>query len=169
MWTDDQTAKLRELTPTGQSAAEIARILAKEFGFRFTRNMVLSKLLRLGVKLKNAKTDDAWKRPTRADPARPPRLPGRPKTLLIPKHLKSNAPDIALRPEPPVPTSAITIHELSMGKCHWPLGDPRTPEFRYCGMPTLTPPMRQTKYYCEHHHQIAWVPAPKRVRSTHAS
>jgi GcrA cell cycle regulator len=38
------------------------------------------------------------------------------------------------------------------GTCVWPIGNPRTPEFRFCGDASLT-----AKPYCEMHAQIAYV------------
>lgn len=68
--------------------------------------------------------------------------------------------------EPPPPENAITIEELTMGRCHWPLGDPKTQEFRYCGAGTSDAGSRQReRYYCDAHHAIAYTPAPpRRVR-----
>jgi GcrA cell cycle regulator len=33
--------------------------------------------------------------------------------------------------------------------CRWPIGDPRSDEFRYCGAPAA-------KSWCAHHHAIAY-------------
>jgi GcrA cell cycle regulator len=53
----------------------------------------------------------------------------------------------------------VTIMELKEAMCRWPLGDPSTPEFRYCGAksPVGTP-------YCTHHAGIAYQPAQDRRR-----
>lgn len=39
--------------------------------------------------------------------------------------------------------------------CCWPLGDPTTPEFRFCG------DMPSTSRYCERHHKMAYRPATR--------
>ena len=63
----------------------------------------------------------------------------------------------ALPPPPPVPLPEdcrpCTIVELTDHRCHWPEGDPLTPEFRYCGaLKPLEGP------YCPHHTKIAYTP-----------
>src|SRR5215207_8315401 len=49
--------------------------------------------------------------------------------------------------------------ELREGVCCWPLGDPTTPAFRYCGARAVG-----GLPYCAHHDQIAYQPAAKRKR-----
>jgi GcrA cell cycle regulator len=51
------------------------------------------------------------------------------------------------------------ILELREFMCRWPLGDPTTPEFRYCGTQAL-----MGLPYCPHHAQIAYQPAAERKR-----
>ena len=69
----------------------------------------------------------------------------------------------ALRPEEEVvvPISMrVTLTDLCETMCHWPLGDPTTPEFRFCGSrydPGEGP-------YCRHHSRIAYQPQADRRR-----
>jgi GcrA cell cycle regulator len=59
-----------------------------------------------------------------------------------------------------LPRSAgVTIMELREAMCRFPLGDPTTPEFRFCGAQAIT-----GLPYCAHHAQIAYVPAAERKR-----
>jgi GcrA cell cycle regulator len=53
----------------------------------------------------------------------------------------------------------VTIVELRESMCKWPLGDPSSMEFRYCGSPVNagTP-------YCQHHGKLAYQPAQDRRR-----
>ena len=53
----------------------------------------------------------------------------------------------------------VTIVELRESMCKWPLGDPSSSEFRYCGSPVSsgTP-------YCQHHGKLAYQPAQDRRR-----
>lgn len=44
---------------------------------------------------------------------------------------------------------ACGISELDSHRCHFPFGEPRTPEFHYCGGPS-----KQDGPYCEYHHMI---------------
>jgi len=55
-------------------------------------------------------------------------------------------------PEAPV-EGGITIIDLTEDNCHWPYGDPATPEFRYCGGSC-----DQTSPYCVFHHALAYQP-----------
>ena len=72
--------------------------------------------------------------------------------------------------EPPQPARApedvvvpmslrVTIVELRESMCKWPLGDPSSSEFRYCGSPAHagTP-------YCGYHGKLAYQPAQDRRR-----
>jgi GcrA cell cycle regulator len=59
-----------------------------------------------------------------------------------------------------VPRSeGVTIMELRESTCRWPLGDPTTPKFRYCGARVVEGPP-----YCSHHAQVAYQPAAERKR-----
>lgn len=41
---------------------------------------------------------------------------------------------------------------LAPGQCHWPIGDPRAPEFRFCRAPVA----RAGEPYCAEHRARAW-------------
>jgi len=53
----------------------------------------------------------------------------------------------------------VTIMELREAMCRWPLGDPATPEFRYCGAQAI-----MGLPYCPYHAQVAYQPAAERKR-----
>jgi GcrA cell cycle regulator len=53
----------------------------------------------------------------------------------------------------------VTIMELREGMCRWPVGDPTTPEFRFCGSNGAS-----VGPYCKHHARIAYQPAQERRR-----
>ena len=54
----------------------------------------------------------------------------------------------------------VTIMELRESMCRWPLGDPTTPEFRFCG---ANSPIGEGPY-CAYHATIAYQPAQDRRR-----
>ena len=56
-------------------------------------------------------------------------------------------------------SAGVTIMELREAMCRFPLGDPATPEFRFCGAQAIT-----GLPYCPHHAQIAYQPAAERKR-----
>ncbi len=58
----------------------------------------------------------------------------------------------------------VTIMELREGMCRWPIGDPTSPEFRFCGARSdIGSP------YCDHHARIAYQPAADRRRERKAA
>ena len=54
----------------------------------------------------------------------------------------------------------VTIMELRESMCRWPIGDPSSPDFRYCGgeAPIGAGP------YCRFHSRIAYQPTQSRNR-----
>src|SRR5262245_7629984 len=48
-------------------------------------------------------------------------------------------------------STAQKVLALGLGSCRWPYGDPRHPDFHFCGSPVAR------KSYCEQHHALAYV------------
>lgn len=85
-------------------------------------------------------------------------------------------------PEVPVPDVELEIHEsvteavvtpmsdrvqisdLREVHCRWPMGDPRTEEFRYCGAES---PIGRS--YCAYHHRVAYQPSVPPARKRRAA
>jgi GcrA cell cycle regulator len=57
-----------------------------------------------------------------------------------------------------------TVDTLEPYDCRWPIGDPRHPDFHFCGAPQL--PGRP---YCELHWRMAFLPAKARDPSASAA
>ena len=57
-----------------------------------------------------------------------------------------------------------SILELSEEKCHWPIGDPGTPEFFFCGGRSI-----DGLPYCGYHSRIAYQPVSERRREKRAA
>ncbi|AUN29518.1 MAG: GcrA family cell cycle regulator [Niveispirillum sp.] len=55
------------------------------------------------------------------------------------------------------PTKGATILSLTERMCKWPVGDPKSPDFHFCGKPSLN-----GLPYCAEHAAIAYQPARKR-------
>jgi GcrA cell cycle regulator len=53
-----------------------------------------------------------------------------------------------------------TLVELNEATCRWPVGDPSSSEFYFCGGKAL-----QSLPYCAHHSRIAYQPASDRRRA----
>ena len=51
----------------------------------------------------------------------------------------------------------LTLMELTERTCKWPVGDPATPDFWFCGLPT-----QQGKPYCDAHVGVAFQPMSSR-------
>jgi GcrA cell cycle regulator len=58
----------------------------------------------------------------------------------------------------PAPVSPRPIIQLSGRECCWPIGDPKTKEFRYCDGPA---PLGRS--YCDKHHKLAYVKVQRRL------
>lgn len=160
-WTDDRVAMLRRLWEDGQSASKIAAQLGG-----VTRNAVIGKVHRLGLAARARGGEEAA---TAVPPS---------KTVEIETAIavvETQAPEpvaiLAHRPAPEFPAPApaapvalavserVTIMDLRESMCRWPLGDPTTPEFRFCGARSIT-----GLPYCTHHAEIAYQPAAERKR-----
>lgn len=165
-WTDDRVDQLRKLWMDGLSASQIANTL----GEGVTRNAVIGKVHRLGLSGR-AKAPSSAKPRARTSQPRQTRTPRRSNggggvhgnTALA----YSPRPYAPPRPaeDVVVPLSdPITIMELREDTCRFPLGDPSTPEFRYCGGKS-----EAGIPYCPFHNQIAYQPAQDRRRDRRAS
>jgi GcrA cell cycle regulator len=167
-WTDEVVEQLKQHWIDGKSASQIAGLL----GNGVTRNAVIGKVHRLGL-AGRAKTPSASiPRPRRVAPPPAHRIAGPPRlSAHVAPRITHGATALAIAPqalaeleEPEfesvvVPMSLrVTIVELKESMCRWPLGDPATSEFRYCGSPTASGP------YCAHHGGLAYQPAQDRRR-----
>jgi GcrA cell cycle regulator len=80
--------------------------------------------------------------------------PAPPALALVKPHSAAHPASSAL-PE----SSRVTIMELREFMCRWPMGDPSTPDFRFCGDRAIS-----GLPYCTHHSRIAYQPAAERKR-----
>jgi GcrA cell cycle regulator len=165
-WTDEIVEQLKQHWIDGKSASQIASLL----GNGVTRNAVIGKVHRLGL-AGRAKTPSAIvPRHRRLAPPPVHRVAG-PRLNAHAARITRGATALALAPEAlseleqpefesvVVPMSLrVTIVELKESMCRWPLGDPSTSEFRYCGSPTASGP------YCAYHGGLAYQPAQERRR-----
>jgi GcrA cell cycle regulator len=162
-WTDERVEQLRQLWLDGKSASQIAATLANGI----TRNAVIGKVHRLGLSGRvKAPTQNAPRPRIASKPA-----PQRPMATQRPQGPRTHganalayAPRAETRPierpveEVVIPMSErVTIMELKEAMCRWPMGDPATPDFRYCGgkSPIGVP-------YCTYHSRVAYQPAQDR-------
>lgn len=149
----------------GCSGGETGRIL------NCGRNAVIGKVHRLGlVRSPQAKAQENKVNRARAFAARARRealgsdyKPRRPPPAKKPLYaIHSNLASI----KPPTPVAEVrvfaecllvTIEDLNDSMCRWPIGNPKTDEFRYCGLPTRGS-------YCRFHGGLAYVEVADRKR-----
>lgn len=158
-WTEDRVRILRILWLEGLTATNIARQLGG-----VTRSAVIGKAHRLGI--------------SRPEPSRPGTPLSKPKASKEPRVTKPAASSAKPqrrrddRPAPdrrevttvrtPCPTpeerGLATVLTLNLHTCRWPIGDPSTDTFSFCGRGT------GGQTYCTDHVRIAYAPAPKGYR-----
>ena len=166
-WTDERVDLLRRLWEDGLSASRIATQIGG-----ISRNAVIGKVHRLGL-AGRVKPSEAAPVPARRKPLGEPQVeiveePTLPEPPAIVSHRP--APDFPLAPPAPAPepsalavSQRVTIMDLRESMCRWPLGDPTSPDFRFCGGRSIA-----GLPYCTHHAQIAYQPAAERKRDRRA-
>lgn len=162
-WTDERVELLKKLWADGLSASQIAAEIGS-----VTRNAVIGKVHRLGLSGRVKPSQQGNPRPKKAAPSRPATpvasvAPvGRPAPVLVPAPAALAVDPEPARPVEPVAvpvTERVTIMELREFMCRWPLGDPTSAEFRFCGARSIT-----GLPYCNHHASVAYQPAADRKR-----
>ena len=170
-WTDERVELLRKLWLDGLSASRIAAELAGGV----TRNAVIGKVHRLGLSGRIKAPSSPVN--TRSRPAKPlgtdrSGVPGLPQRAVAMPMIGNVALAIQDRPAalPLVRrsyddnvvnmTENVTIMELRESMCRWPVGDPSSAEFRYCGGKA---PIGEGPY-CKHHSRMAYQPTQERRR-----
>jgi GcrA cell cycle regulator len=157
-WTDDRVELLKKLWSDGLSASQIAAELGG-----ISRNSVIGKVHRLGLsgRAKSPSSSVPRQRKPRAHShmIRIQRGGVRGNTALAPMF------EADVEPEPELIDNIIpiaqrcTILELNDSKCHWPIGDPSSADFFFCGGKTL-----EGLPYCGYHSRVAYQPASDRRR-----
>ncbi|MDI4657510.1 GcrA family cell cycle regulator [Xanthobacter autotrophicus] len=169
-WTDERVELLKKLWSEGLSASQIATELGE-----VTRNAVIGKVHRLGLSGRAKSPTPAPARP-RSKTDRPERTgtgtgdlarPHRPATIgntalaAEPEEMPEEAPAPAPKAVDNVVPMAqrCTIMNLTESTCRWPLGEPGTESFHFCGGKSNpgTP-------YCTTHARMAYQPVQDRRR-----
>jgi GcrA cell cycle regulator len=156
-WTDERVELLKKLWSDGLSASQIAAELGG-----ITRNAVIGKVHRLGLSGRAKSTSTGAPRPRKT------RSPSH--MLRIGRSVRGNtalahAYDIEADAEPELIDNIIpigqrrTILELNEQTCRWPVGDPGSTDFFFCGGQTIT-----SLPYCAYHSRMAYQPASDRRR-----
>lgn len=148
-WTDWHIAEMRRRAAEGESAKQVAECC------NFSRAAVLGKANRLGIQFNSLGQAELRKtnRELRAKglPVRKESAPRAPRE----RRVKISAPAFVPVPVQPEPAPQhigplVSIMDLKEGVCRYPIGDPGTDEFGYCGALALQAP------YCCAHRLIAY-------------
>ncbi|HEX2581892.1 MAG TPA: GcrA family cell cycle regulator [Dongiaceae bacterium] len=145
-WNEKRVETLRQLWGQGQTASQIAAILGG-----ITRNAVIGKAHRLGLTA----------RPSPIKREMAARLPKRPASIIAPKKATAPAalrgavvqPRLDPRKDPHFSRPSMTsrIGGGNMRGCSWPIGDPKSADFHFCGDANV--PGRP---YCLEHCAVAY-------------
>ncbi len=157
-WTDERVECLRKLWLDGISASQIAKQLGG-----VTRNAVIGKVHRLGLSGRATPSQPARPafkaprspRPVSAAPV-PPRRVAVPQPVVAP---------VAAPPEAALPAlleerGSATVLTLGAHMCKWPIGDPSSDEFTFCGKRA-----GDEGPYCVEHARVAYQPHQAKKKS----
>jgi GcrA cell cycle regulator len=148
IWTDKRVELLKKLRADGLSASQIAAELGG-----ITRNAVIGKSARLNL-------------PTR------PQAPCASKVVSPQNGSGPNRFRNAAKTAPltgsPLPVPEVNDHDIALSQrrtlldltgtvCRWPIGDPRSAAFAYCGAPIT----RIGQSYCASHYARAYTRPPR--------
>jgi GcrA cell cycle regulator len=150
-WTDTRIAILKDLWTRGESAASIAAVLGG-----VTRNAVIGKAHRLDLPSRQILSV----KPRKPKSPRPPQWD---RKIKLPR--EPNKPPRAI--VTPILDKAIpleqrkTVYTLEWQHCHFPVGEPGTPDFFYCGGVVGDNDGRR---YCAAHKERMYLPTKSRAR-----
>jgi GcrA cell cycle regulator len=151
-WTDERVAVLKKLWLDGLSASQIAKQLGG-----VTRNAVIGKVHRLGLSGRAAPSQPSRPLYRSQRPARPAAS-----AAAQPRRVETA---VSVRPQPaPQPLVAYaeeagtaTVLTLGAHMCKWPIGDPGSDAFSFCGRRN-----QSEGPYCVEHARVAYQPQQKK-------
>lgn len=161
-WTDERVTTLKKLWLDGLSASQIAKQLGG-----VTRNAVIGKVHRLGLSGRAAPSQPArpaFKAPRPARPAAQT-MPSAPRRVVTQE--QAPAP-VAANPNttpPQLPVyrdeqpGSATVLTLGAHMCKWPIGDPSSDGFTFCGRRSSDGP------YCVEHARVAYQPQQSKKKA----
>jgi GcrA cell cycle regulator len=159
-WTDERVESLKKLWGEGLSASQIAAELGG-----ITRNAVIGKVHRLGLSGRAKSPATSAPRPRKARAHTHTHMMRVSRPAVRGNTALAHAYDFEQEPEPELVDNVIplgqrrTILELTEDTCRWPIGDPGSTEFFFCGGATGT-----GAPYCTFHARVAYQPAGDRRR-----
>ena len=152
-WTEERVEILKKLWLDGFSASQIA----KQLGAGLTRNAVIGKVHRLG--LSGRASPSQPQRPV-FKPTRPARSAPQVASVAAPRRLDTAVAAIepaALATFSCEETGSATVLTLGSHMCKWPIGDPSSEGFSFCGRAASEGP------YCGQHARVAYQAQPRKT------
>jgi GcrA cell cycle regulator len=146
-WTPESIDQLRAFWAEGHSTAEIGRRMG------ISKNAVVGKAHRLNLDARPSpirRDAEAAGRPAVAQPRRLPASPASAREVAPVRRLEQPG-------NHPAGGVVRAFPRASMRSCCWPLGEPGTPEFRFCVAEAIG-----GKPYCQEHAAVAYVKARDR-------
>ncbi|MCY3726737.1 MAG: hypothetical protein F4X24_05630 [Rhodobacteraceae bacterium] len=137
-WTTQQVNKAVNMWKEGKTATEISNKISK------SRNAVIGKLNRLGVKKPNSNATNETSLDKEENKATRDK---------IDKQLNGQSAGDTQPTQ--LEDRRLSLLYLNEKTCRWPIGDPSTKNFWFCGKPTLL-----NKGYCAQHSELAFQPNP---------
>jgi len=176
-WTDERVETLKKLWQEGHSASQIAKQLGG-----VTRNAVIGKVHRLGLSGRAAPSQPARPLFKATRPARPAASQlgsgtghaasgqgsasgGQVNVALSPVARRSELSTSRAAPTPivnlPELPGTATVLTLGAKMCKWPIGDPSSETFSFCGRRAS-----DGIPYCVEHSRVAYQPTQKKKKDT---
>jgi GcrA cell cycle regulator len=141
-WSAEAIERLRALWAEGHSTAEIGRRMG------ISKNAVVGKAHRLNLPARPS--------PIRRDATAEARPVAAPRPVK-PAPVRATLPATPVSVAQAVPAVVRPFPRASLRSCCWPIGEPGTPEFRFCTSEALV-----GKPYCPAHAAVAYVKARDR-------
>lgn len=128
-WTPEKIKSLKKLWQKGKSTVEIGKALG------ISKNAVVGKVHRLELAARPSPIKNAGAAKKTAS-----------------KSTQKNAGKNAQKTPAKQKNSKVTLMDLKLTSCRWPIGDPKDADFHFCGKPAQT-----GKPYCPEHCKIAYI------------
>lgn len=186
-WTDERVELLKKMWGEGQSASQIAKelggvtrnaVIGKVHRLGLSNRAGASGAAKAEPAAKAPKVDAKPKAAPKAEPKPKPEPVAKAEPVMETKSATPPRRQIipAGQPLPPQPSAneispealakvnevekkakKLTLMQLTERTCKWPVGDPATEDFWFCGLP-----VQQGKPYCEAHVGVAFQPMSSR-------
>ena len=125
-WTEEKVEKLKKLWAEGLTTGEIGRALD------MSKNAVVGKAHRLGLE------------------SRPSPIKRDEESISKKENSKSKKANFSKQAKSV--EDFVTLTDLTLHSCRWPIGDPKDKEFHFCGKEAIL-----GKPYCAEHIMVAYV------------